>query len=59
MPEPGRIGKRGTVVIPAELRRRSGIAAGTLVIVESARTVFGSGHCRYDYFLQILHALSR
>ncbi len=30
-----KVGKRGTVVIPAELRRRFGIEEGTLVIAES------------------------
>lgn len=30
----GRIGKRGTYVIPAELRRRYGLEEGTLVIAE-------------------------
>jgi AbrB family looped-hinge helix DNA binding protein len=32
--EPARVGKRGTVVIPAALRRRYGIEEGTLVIAE-------------------------
>jgi AbrB family looped-hinge helix DNA binding protein len=32
--EPSKVGKRGTVVIPAELRRRFGIEEGTLVIAE-------------------------
>ncbi len=32
--EPSRVGKRGTVVIPAALRRRYGIEEGTLVIAE-------------------------
>jgi AbrB family looped-hinge helix DNA binding protein len=32
--ETGRVGKRGTVVIPASLRRRFGIVEGTLVIAE-------------------------
>jgi AbrB family looped-hinge helix DNA binding protein len=34
MAEPSKAGKRGTVVIPAELRRRFGIEEGTLVIAE-------------------------
>lgn len=34
MAEPSKVGKRGTVVIPAELRRRFGIEEGTLVIAE-------------------------
>jgi AbrB family looped-hinge helix DNA binding protein len=33
--EPSRVGKRGTVVIPAALRRRYGIEEGTLVIAEA------------------------
>jgi AbrB family looped-hinge helix DNA binding protein len=32
--EPGRVGKRGTVVIPAALRRRYGIEEGSFVIAE-------------------------
>src|SRR5205823_13216800 len=32
--EPSRVGKRGTVVIPAALRRRYGIEEGTLVVAE-------------------------
>jgi AbrB family looped-hinge helix DNA binding protein len=32
--EPSRVGKRGTVVIPAALRRRYGIEEGTFVIAE-------------------------
>jgi AbrB family looped-hinge helix DNA binding protein len=32
--EPSRVGKRGTVVIPAALRRRYGIEEGTLIIAE-------------------------
>jgi AbrB family looped-hinge helix DNA binding protein len=31
-----RVGKRGTIVIPAELRRRFGIAEGSLVIAEAS-----------------------
>ncbi|MGH2374595.1 MAG: AbrB/MazE/SpoVT family DNA-binding domain-containing protein, partial [bacterium] len=30
-----RIGKRGTVVIPADLRRRYGIGEGSLVVAEA------------------------
>ena len=33
--EPSRVGKRGTVVIPAALRRRYGIEEGTYVIAEA------------------------
>lgn len=33
--EPSRVGKRGTVVIPAALRRRFGIEEGTLVVAEA------------------------
>jgi AbrB family looped-hinge helix DNA binding protein len=32
--EPSRVGKRGTIVIPAALRRRYGIEEGTFVIAE-------------------------
>ncbi len=32
--ETGKIGKRGTYVIPADLRRRYGLEEGTLVIAE-------------------------
>jgi AbrB family looped-hinge helix DNA binding protein len=32
--ETGRIGRRGTYVIPADLRRRYGLEEGTLVIAE-------------------------
>lgn len=32
--ETGRIGKRGTYVIPAELRRRYGLVDGALVVAE-------------------------
>ena len=32
--EPSRVGKRGTVVIPAALRRRYGIEEGSLVVAE-------------------------
>lgn len=34
MTETSRVGKRGTVVIPAPLRRRFGISEGSLVIAE-------------------------
>jgi len=33
-PETSRVGKRGTVVIPARIRRRYGIQEGSLVIAE-------------------------
>lgn len=33
-PETGRVGKRGTFVIPAALRRRFGLEEGALVIAE-------------------------
>jgi len=33
-PETSRVGKRGTVVIPARIRRRYGIEEGSLVIAE-------------------------
>lgn len=33
-PETSKVGKRGTVVIPASLRRRYGIKEGSLVIAE-------------------------
>jgi AbrB family looped-hinge helix DNA binding protein len=32
--EPSRVGKRGTVVIPAALRRRYGIEEGSIVVAE-------------------------
>lgn len=32
--ETSRVGKRGTIVVPAKLRRRFGIAEGTLLIAE-------------------------
>lgn len=35
MAEVSRVGKRGTVVIPAQLRRRFGISEGSLVIAEA------------------------
>ena len=34
MAEPARVGKRGTVVIPAKLRRKYGIAEGSSVLFE-------------------------
>jgi len=33
--ETSKVGKRGTVVIPARLRRRFGIEVGTLVVAEA------------------------
>ncbi len=33
--EPSKVGKRGTVVIPAALRKRYGIEEGTLVVAEA------------------------
>ncbi len=33
--EPSKVGKRGTVVIPAALRRRFGIEQGTMVVAEA------------------------
>jgi AbrB family looped-hinge helix DNA binding protein len=33
-PEPVRVGKRGTIVLPAELRRRYGIEEGSVVLME-------------------------
>ena len=33
-PETGRVGKRGTLVIPAALRRRFGLTEGALIIAE-------------------------
>lgn len=33
--EPSKVGKRGTVVIPAALRKRFGIEEGTLVVAEA------------------------
>ena len=35
--ETGKVGKRGTVVIPAKMRRRLGIREGDLVIMEERR----------------------
>lgn len=34
-PEPIRVGKRGTIVLPAELRRRFGIEEGTILTWEA------------------------
>ena len=34
VPETGRVGKRGTLVIPAALRRRFGLNEGALIIAE-------------------------
>jgi AbrB family looped-hinge helix DNA binding protein len=36
MGEPAKVGKRGTVVIPARLRKRFGIEEGSSVLVEEA-----------------------
>lgn len=36
LPETGKVGKRGTVVIPARLRRRFGFEEGSLVIAQEA-----------------------
>jgi AbrB family looped-hinge helix DNA binding protein len=38
MAEASRIGKRGTVVIPARLRRRFGMAEGSLVLVDETES---------------------
>jgi len=35
LPETSKVGKRGTVVIPARLRRRFGIEEGSLVVAEA------------------------
>jgi AbrB family looped-hinge helix DNA binding protein len=35
MSEAAKVGKRGTVVIPADLRRRYGIEEGTVVLVDA------------------------
>ena len=37
-PEPSRVGKRGSVVIPAALRRRYGIEEGTFVLAEACES---------------------
>jgi len=36
MAEVSRVGKRGTIVLPARLRRRYGIEEGTMVVAEEA-----------------------
>ena len=36
MPASGRVGKRGTVVIPADIRRHLGLEEGSLVLFERA-----------------------
>jgi AbrB family looped-hinge helix DNA binding protein len=36
MSEAIKVGKRGTVVLPAKLRRRSGIEEGTIVVAEES-----------------------
>jgi AbrB family looped-hinge helix DNA binding protein len=36
MGEPTRIGKRGTIVLPAKLRKRYGFAEGTMVVAEES-----------------------
>ena len=36
MGEPGKVGKRGTIVLPAKLRRQYGIEEGTMVVAEEA-----------------------
>ncbi len=36
MSEPTRIGKRGTIVLPAKIRRRYGFEEGTMVIAEES-----------------------
>src|SRR5437867_965370 len=36
MSEPTRIGKRGTIVIPAKLRKRYGFEEGTMVVAEES-----------------------
>ena len=36
MGEPTRIGKRGTLVLPAKMRRRYGFEEGTMVVAEEA-----------------------
>ena len=37
MGEPARVGKRGTIVIPAKLRKKFGIEEGSSVLVEEGR----------------------
>lgn len=36
MGEPTRVGKRGTIVLPAKLRKRYGIAEGTMLVAEES-----------------------
>jgi AbrB family looped-hinge helix DNA binding protein len=36
MNEPTRIGKRGTIVLPAKMRRRYGFEEGTMVVAEES-----------------------
>jgi bifunctional DNA-binding transcriptional regulator/antitoxin component of YhaV-PrlF toxin-antitoxin module len=41
--EPSKVGKRGTVVMPAALRRRYGIEEGTLVVAEATAGIDPAG----------------
>ena len=36
MTEAGKVGKRGTIVLPAKMRRRYGIEEGTMVVAEES-----------------------
>jgi len=36
MSEAGKVGKRGTIVLPAKMRRRYGIEEGTMVVAEES-----------------------
>ena len=36
MAESGKVGKRGTIVLPAKMRRRYGIEEGTVVVAEES-----------------------
>ncbi len=36
MSEPTRVGKRGTIVLPAKMRKRYGFEEGTMVVAEEA-----------------------
>ena len=36
MGEAGKVGKRGTIVLPAKMRRRYGIEEGTMVVAEES-----------------------
>lgn len=36
MSEPTRVGRRGTIVLPAKIRRRYGFEEGTMVVAEEA-----------------------